>query len=85
MNAAVLELLPELLELVLLGASALGLSVAGAYIEQFAFQTVQSGEVTLGAWATVVGLVVLFFAYLVTTDKLPQKVDTVRTALAESA
>lgn len=85
MNAAILELLTELLGLAVFGVGAVGLSVVGAYIERFALQTVQSGQLMLGAWSLVIGVVVLYFAYLLATDKFPAKLAAVRHTLAEQS
>jgi hypothetical protein len=70
MTTAVLELLPALLELSAFGLGALGLSLAGAYVERFALATVQHGQPLLGLWAAVMGAVALFFAYSLTVDRV---------------
>ncbi|MFC7202899.1 hypothetical protein ACFQJC_05190 [Haloferax namakaokahaiae] len=83
MKPGFLELLPELVELVIFGLGSLGLSIAGAYVERFAFLTVTGGDVQLGAWALVMGAAMLYFAYLLGTDKAYPKLRAVQTALAE--
>lgn len=69
----VLELIPELVELVFFGLSTAILSLGGTYLETFAFMTLQSGDQTLGLWAAVMGIVMLAFAYLIGTDKFITK------------
>lgn len=78
MTTGLLELLPELIALAVFGLSSAGLAVAGAYIEQFALTTIQSGEMMLGLWAGVIGAVVLMFAYLLATDKFATKLKSIR-------
>ena len=68
MSSSVLEILPEILEVGLFGIGGAVLSLAGTYIEQFAFKTAAHGQTTLGAWVGFIGLVVFFFAYLLITD-----------------
>jgi len=76
MTTGLLELLPELIALAVFGLSSAGLAVGGAYIEQFALTTIQSGEMMLGLWAGVIGAVVLMFAYLMATDKFATKLKS---------
>jgi hypothetical protein len=83
MNAELLELLPELLELTVLGAGTVGLTIVGAFIEQFALATAQHGDVTIGAWAALIGTAALYLAFMLATDKLPDQFTVVRRALAE--
>jgi len=83
MNSALLELLPELLELLLFGFGSVGLSVAGLYIERFALATVESGHAKLGAWIAFMGFMAFYFAYLMSTDKFQPKLAAVRRRLAE--
>ncbi len=73
-----LELLPELVEVVIFGVGTVVLSLASAYMELFAIATVQGGDMKLGLWAGVVGVVLLTFAYLVGTDKFAAKVRKFR-------
>lgn len=82
MRSQTLELLPELLELVLSALAAVALSAAGAYLEHFAFVTVQGGDTTVGLWAIIPGIVCLGFAYAIATDKVVPKVSEVRSGLA---
>lgn len=84
MKTSLLDLLPELLELLVFGLGAAGLSVAGAYIERFAVLTYQHGDPTVGLWAVVPGVVCLAFAYLLVTDKFVPKLLSVRRALADN-
>lgn len=74
----VLELFSELLELAFYGVSSLGLLIAGIYIERFALETVQSSQPLLAIWAAVIGIGVLYFGYLMTTDKLSTKLTGVQ-------
>ncbi len=74
----VLELLPELVELVVLGLTTTGLSLAGTYIERFALTTLQSGDTALGLWAAFFGGVVLLFAFRIGTDKFITKLADFR-------
>ena len=83
MNTTLLELLPELLELLVFGAGSVGLSVAGLYIERVALATVESGHVKLGAWLAFMGAMAFYFAYLMSTDKFRPKLDDLRYVLAE--
>ncbi|RDI71147.1 hypothetical protein [Halopelagius longus] len=78
MTTALLELLPELLELLVYGTGSLGLSAAALYAESFAVATAQGGQPKLGAWAAVMGAVALSFAYLLATDKLRPKLTEVK-------
>ncbi|AFK19650.1 hypothetical protein E6P09_01925 [Haloferax mediterranei ATCC 33500] len=81
MRLSIVELLPDLLELSVFGVGSAGLSVAGAYIERFGLLTVEHGNTELGAWAVVMGLAVLYFAYLLGTDKFWPKLRAVRADL----
>jgi hypothetical protein len=83
MNTTLLELLPELLELLAFGLGSLGLSAAGFYIERFALATAESGQVKLGAWLGLMGLMAFYFAYLMGSDKFGPKLAAVRRRLAE--
>lgn len=83
MPLSIVELLPDLLELSVFGAGSAVLSLAGAYIERFGLLTVEHGNTDLGAWAVVMGLAVLYFAYLVGTDKFWPKLRDVRSTLAQ--
>lgn len=78
MTTVLLELLPELVELLFYGTGSLGLSAVAFYAESFAVASVESGQVKLGAWAAVMGTVALFFAYLLATDKFRAKLGEVR-------
>lgn len=81
MGMELIELLPELVELAVFGLSTSVLSLFGAYLERFAFITIQSGDQTIGLWAGIMGGVLLMFAYLVGTDKfLPALVEFKQTA-----
>lgn len=75
------ELLLEVAELVLFGSGSFGLSIAGLYVEQFAFATYQSGRVALGAWAAVLGIVLFTFSYLLGRNHLAPTAAAVRTRL----
>jgi len=83
MNTTLLELLPQLLELLAFGLGSVGLSVFGLYVERFALATVESGQVKLGAWMAFVGAMAFYFAYLMSTDKFQPKLTAVRQRLAE--
>ena len=83
MNSTLLELLPELLELLVFGVGSVGLSIFGLYIERFALATVESGHVKLGAWMAFMGAMAFYFAYLMSTDKFRPKLAVVRRRLAE--
>ncbi|WP_416840138.1 hypothetical protein [Haloferax sp. DFSO52] len=82
MRPSFVELLPDLLELLVFGIGSAVLSVVGAYIERFALLTVQHGDLGFGAWSLVMGTAVLYFAYLLGTDKFRPKLREVRAALA---
>jgi len=83
MNSA-FEVLPELLELVVFSLGSVGLSVAGLYVEQFALTSVQTGQTVTGAWAAVIGCVVLGFAYLMATDKAVPSLEKVKRKFTDS-
>jgi uncharacterized membrane protein len=83
MNSALLELLPELLELLVFGLGSVGLSIAGLYLERFALATAESGHAKLGAWIAFMGLMAFYFAYLMSTDKFRPKLAAVRRRLAD--
>jgi hypothetical protein len=85
MTGAVTTLLPELLELLFFGLSSVGLTVAGAYIERFAFLAVRSGDPKLGLWAGVIGAAAFYFAYLVATDKFVETLTRLRHDATEGA
>lgn len=70
-----IELIPELVELVFFGLSTAVLSLAGTYLERFAYITLQSGNQTIGTWAAVMGAVILAFAYFLGTDKFITKIQ----------
>ena len=69
MKSSLIEMLPEVVELLVFGVGSVVLSAVGAYIESFAFETLASGQLGLGAWAALMGAVALYFAYLLLTDK----------------
>jgi len=83
MNATLLELLPQLFELLAFGLGSLGLSAAGLYFEQFALATAESGQVKLGAWLGFMGVMAFYFAYLMGTDKFRPKLAAFRRRTAE--
>jgi len=83
MNATLLELLPQLLELLAFGLGSVGLSVAGLYVERIALATAESGQVKLGAWMGFMGAMAFYFAFLMGTDKFRPKLAAVRRRLAE--
>lgn len=78
MFTTLLDIVPDLLELVIFWLSSLGLSIAGIYIEQFGLTTILSGELVLGIWACVIGAPILAFAYLIATDKLVSKLHAIK-------
>lgn len=84
MKSVVVEILPELAELLLFGFSSVGLAALGAYIEQFALATVESGQLKLGVWFAVMGAMAFYFAYLLSTDKFSPRLSEVRHRLGES-
>lgn len=67
------ELLPEIIEILILGIGSVSLSVAGVFIERFALLTALDGEALLGGWFAVMGCMAFLFAYLLFTDKLQPK------------
>jgi len=83
MNTPLIELLPELLELLAFGFGSLGLSAFGLYLEQFALTTVESGQAKLGGWLAIMGLMAFYFAYLMSTDKARPKLAAVRQQLSK--
>lgn len=85
MTAEFIELLPELVIAAVFGLGSAGLALAGAYIEQFALTTIQSGEMMLGLWAGGIGAVVLVCAYLMATDKFATKLKSIRAAASPTS
>ncbi|GGJ09935.1 hypothetical protein GCM10008995_19840 [Halobellus salinus] len=79
-SAPLLELLPELVEIVLFGVGSVGLTVIGVFIERFALLTALDGETLLGGWFAVMGCMALLFGYLLFTDKLRPKLVTLTDA-----
>jgi hypothetical protein len=69
MRPSLLELLPELLELLAFGLGSVLLSAAGVYIERFALLTVEGGQLALGLWVALMGAMAFYFAYLTVTEK----------------
>jgi len=82
MKSSLLELVPELLELAFFAVSSVVLTIVGALVEQFALATAQSGDLKIGLWAAVIGTVALYVAFLLATDKFPDKLATIRTELS---
>lgn len=83
MKSVVVELLPELAELFLFGMGSIGLTAVGVHVEQVAMATVQSGQLKLGAWFAVIGVMAFYFAYLLSTDKFSPKLAQIRHHLGE--
>ncbi|WP_136588936.1 hypothetical protein [Salinigranum halophilum] len=80
MRPSHLELLPELLELLVFGLGSVLLSAAGVYIERFALLTAEGGQLALGAWVALMGIMAFYFAYLTVTERFrPRFVRFVRT------
>lgn len=77
MSASVAELFLALFEMVVFTSLSVGLTIAGASIERFAFVTLESGQPKLGVAIGWIGLMALVFAYLIATDKLRPKLATV--------
>lgn len=84
MDTPLVELLPELVELLLFSVGSLVLSVVGAYLEHFAFVTIGSGQVALGGWEALMGLLAIYFSYLLLTDKCWPRFTAFRQRLAEA-
>lgn len=78
MDSTLLEVLPEVLELAFFGIRSLVLSVGGVYLERFALLTANDGQVALGGWVALMGLMAFYFAYLLLTDKFQSKLATLR-------
>lgn len=70
----VLEALPEIIELVMLGIGSVALAAVGTFIERFAVLTVLEGQLALGGWLAFMGTMAFFFAYMLFTDKFRAKV-----------
>lgn len=81
MKVPLVELVPELLELLVFGVGVSALAVGGGYLERFALLTVQSGDVALGLWAVVPGAVCLAFAYFLTMDRLVPTLSRIKRTL----
>lgn len=84
MNTSLVELLPEVLEVVVLALGSVGLSVSGVFIERSALSLVESGQPKLGLAVAWFGLMAFAFAYLLATDKLRPKLADVGRALSDS-
>ncbi|WP_380679655.1 hypothetical protein [Salinigranum sp. GCM10025319] len=84
MDTPLVELLPELVELLLFSLGSLVLSAVGAYLEHFAFTTVESGQVALGGWEALMGLLAIYFSYLLLTDKCWPRFSELRRRLVEA-
>lgn len=69
----VMELLPEVIEIIILGLGSVGLAMAGIFIERFALLTALGGEGLLGGWFAFMGCMAFLFAYLLVTDKFRPK------------
>jgi hypothetical protein len=83
MRPSLFELLPELLELLVFGLGSVLLSVAGVYIERFALVTAEGGQLELGLWVALMGVMAFYFAYLTVTDKFRPKLVQVVQVLSE--
>ncbi|WP_092633301.1 hypothetical protein [Haloplanus vescus] len=83
MNTPLLELLPQLVELLAFAFGSLGLSAAGVYLERFALTTLETGNAKLGGWIAFMGLMAFYFAYLMSTDKVRPKLAAVRRQAGE--
>jgi len=69
----IVEILPEMVELVFFGLSAVGLSLFSTHFGEIAFISAQNGELTFGVWAGYMAIVMLLFAYLIGTEKFIPK------------
>lgn len=83
-STPLLELLPELIEILILGLGSVGLTVAGVLIERFALFTALDGETLLGGWFALMGCMAFFFAYLLFTDKLQPKLVSLWLAVTDA-
>lgn len=70
MIETVVELAPELIELLIFGLISFGLSVVSLIVEQFALSSAQAGELGLGVWAGVMGAVALYFSFRIAVDRV---------------
>jgi hypothetical protein len=70
MGSTLLEILPTLLELAFFSLGSVLLSLGGAYLERFALLTAEGGQVALGGWVALMGIMAFYFAYLMLTDKV---------------
>lgn len=84
MDTPFVELLPELVELLVFSLGSLVLSAVGAYLERSAFVTAEAGQVALGGWEALMGLLAIYFAYLLLTDKLWPRFAAFRQRIAEA-
>ena len=84
MDTPLVELLPELVELLLFSLGSLLLSAVGAYIEHFAFVTFESGQVALGGWEALMGLLAIYFSYLLLTEEFWPRFTAFRRRFAEA-
>jgi hypothetical protein len=60
MLESVLELLPEVVSLALVAFGSVSLSTLGVYIEELGAAAMAEGQMGLGLWFVVVGLVALY-------------------------
>lgn len=77
MRESLLELGIQSVLVLLYGIGALGAGIAGILIEHRSIAYFLAGEYQLGVWVGIIGLVALFTAYLIITDKLQPAVARV--------
>lgn len=82
MRTELLEVFPELIELVFFAVGSVLLSAVGVYVERFALQTAVDGQLALGAVFGVIGAVAFYFAYLLVTDQFRPRLAEFGTLLA---
>jgi ribulose 1,5-bisphosphate synthetase/thiazole synthase len=75
-STPVVEVLPEVIELMIVGIGSVALTVVGALVERFALITALEGQPALGGWFAVMGGMALLFAYLLFTDKFRPKLES---------
>ncbi len=69
MKASVMEVLVHFLLILLYGIVAAILGIVGLYVEYYSVITAIAGDMVMGIWTGVFGLILIAFAYLIVRDR----------------